>query len=102
MNTNIKIALTDEQRRQLQVQLTGKQRLISRAELTQFVTGVVTGAMDCEEVTEEAVTRVPCFSPRSDLTEMPAKWAAKYADRPEHWQVGWLKGWNLVGASLEK
>ncbi len=100
MNTNIKIELTDEQRRLLQQQLTGKQRLISRVELTSFVTGVVMGAMDCETITKSAP--VPCFAPRSDLVELPPKWAAIYGNKPKHWQAGWLKGWNLVGASLEK
>ena len=100
MNTNIKIELTDEQRRLLQEQLTGKVRPISRVEVTSFVTGVVMGAMDCETVTKSAP--VPCFAPRSDLSTMPDKWAAIYGDKPVHWQQGWLKGWNLVGASLEK
>ena len=99
MNTNIKITLTDEQRRLVQMQLTGKQRMISRVELTSFVTGVVMGAMDCETITKSAP--VPCFSPRSDLVELPAKWAAKYADKPPHWQAGWLRGWNTVGRFCE-
>ena len=94
MNTNIKITLDDDQRRLLQQQLTGKLRPISRSELT----GVVVGAMDCETVTQSAP--VPCFSPRHDLVELPAKWAKLYANRPKHWQAGWLRGWNAVGAAL--
>jgi len=100
MNTNIKITLTDEQRRLVQMQLTGKQRMISRVELTSFVTGVVMGVMDCETQTKSAP--VPCFAPRFDLTDMPAKYAAMYGDKPEHWRLGWIKGWNLVGESLAK
>jgi hypothetical protein len=100
MNTNIKITLTDEQRRLVQMQLTGKQRMISRAELTSFVTGVVLGVMDCETATKCAP--VPCFAPRFDLTDMPDKYAAMYKDKPEHWRLGWIKGWNLVGAAVAK
>ena len=95
MNTNIKIELDDDQRRLMQMQLTGKARPISRVELTSFVTGCVVGVMDCETVTKSAP--VPCFSPRFDLVELPAKWAKVYADKPVHWQQGWLRGWNLVG-----
>jgi hypothetical protein len=98
MMTNIKIELTDEQRRLLQTQLTGLVRPISRAELTAFVSGVVTGAMDCEHVVETA--KQPCFQPRADLSDMPYKWAETYADQPEHWKVGWLRGWNLIGGAL--
>jgi hypothetical protein len=98
MNTNIKVVLTDEQRRQLQEQLTGRVRPITRQELTAFVTGAVHGALDCEQVTQGATK--PCFSPRADLSSMPSKWADKYADRPDHWKVGWLRGWNMVGSAL--
>lgn len=99
MMTNIKIELTDEQRRQLQQQLTGRVKPITRAELSQFVTAVVVGAMDCEEAVNTAP--VPCFQPRDDLVALPAgKWAKKYADKPEHWKQGWLRGWNTVGRAL--
>jgi hypothetical protein len=98
MNTNIKITLTDEQRRRLQQQLTGKVRPISRAELTAFVSGVVVGAMDCEQITQSASER--CFTPRADLTDMPPKWATAYTDQPDHWKYGWLRGWNLIGQAL--
>lgn len=100
MNTNIKITLTDTQRVLLQQQLTGRVRPISRAELTEFVSGVVVGAMDCEQVTVDAQVSTPCFKPRPDLSTMPAKWADAYAEKPDHWKHGWLRGWNMVGAAL--
>jgi hypothetical protein len=98
MNTNIKITLTDEQRRQLQQQLTGHVRPVTRQELNAFVMGAVMGAMDCEKVTQGDTP--PCFSPRPDLSKMPARWAKRYADQPEHWKRGWLRGWNMVGEGM--
>lgn len=100
MMTNIKIELTDEQRRDLQVQLTGKQRPISRAELTDFVTGVVSGTLDYEQVTVDPP--LVCFTPNPDITAVPSKYREKYGMRPDSFWVGWLRGWSLVGREMRK
>lgn len=98
MMTHIKIELNDEQRRQLQVQLTGKQRLISRLELSRFVLGLVEGALMCEDKVMDPPTQ--CFKPAADLTAIPPKYAHKYAGHSDTWKAGWLRGWNAVGAVL--
>ena len=100
MNTNIKITLTDEQRRDLQVQLTGKQRMISRAELCEFVDGVIEGALRCEALADGSTLPLR-GRPNPDLTEIPVRYVDRFKDKPEHWRKGWLRGWNLVGRSIE-
>ena len=99
MMTNIKIDLTDDQRRTLQQQLTGKVRLITRAELSDFVSGIIEGACTIEEVVADPPHEF--FEPNPKLTEIPGKWANKYANRTEAWKAGWLRGWNAVGARLK-
>jgi hypothetical protein len=94
MNTNIKIELTDEQRVSLQEQLTGKRKPLTRDELRQFVSGCVTGALDCEEV------QATKFEVKEDLTELPSKWADMYRGKSDHWRKGWLRGWTMVGNRL--
>ena len=91
MNTNITIELTDEQRADMQRQLTGKNKMITRLELREFVEGVVSGALDCEEV------NVQYDGAQAGIVELPSKWADRYSDKPEHWRQGWLRGWNAVG-----
>jgi hypothetical protein len=99
MMTNVKIELTDEQRRNLQRQLTGKSKPITRAELCEFVDGIVRGALECEARVHNPP--VPCFSPSGDLTVMPERYARKYADESDAWKQGWLRGWNAVGSAVK-
>ena len=102
MMTNIKIELTDEQRRTLQQQLTGKVRLISRSELTEFVDGVIEGALKCEAlVAGVTLPHRGRIDPNPELTVIPKKYREAYANRPAHWKAGWLRGWNLVGRSMK-
>jgi len=95
MMTNIKIELTDEQRVHLQQQLTGKKRPLSRQELSSFVSGIIEGALKCEDMVVDKPT--PCFTPSSTLDTIPPKYAEQYAGKPDAWRAGWLIGWNKVG-----
>ena len=100
MMTNVKIELTDEQRVSLQRQLTGKSTPVTRAQINSFVSGVVTGAISCEEVIDNPP--YDCYSPRGDLTDMPAHYAKLYENESVAWKQGWVRGWNAVGSSLGK
>jgi len=98
MITNIKIELTDEQRADLQEQITGKRKLITRAELHCFVSGCIMGALSSEEVHMDK----PCFEQMKGTTTMPQVYADRYADKSDAWKAGWLRGWNTVGNAMSK
>jgi hypothetical protein len=98
MMTNIKIELTDDQRAELLLQLTGKKGLVSRAQLNEFVQGAVEGAL----VSSAAYTSLTYFNARLDLTQIPRLYADKYVGKSDTWKKGWLRGWTMVGESVGK
>lgn len=99
MMTHIKIELTDDQRRHLQRQLTGKSAPITRKELTTFVDGIVQGALACEAVVDSPP--VPHFTPSPDLTQIPQKYMDRHGEQTPAFWAGWLRGWNQVASAVK-
>jgi len=94
MMTNCKIELTEEQRLAMCLSLHGKSKLITRAQLNEFVSGCVQAAVDGSSGRVCSTPSSPSASPVSHT--LPAPYAERYADRPDTWKAGWLRGWNQV------
>lgn len=100
MNVNIKISITDPERNLIARKLDGKniKRMISRKEVNELVAGFMEGLLsDLEnESIERAGYDVPSARslPPPDLSNVPDE----YADKPDSWKIGYLRGWEKVGS----
>ncbi len=99
MKTNVAVTLSDEQRNRLAIALAGKnvKRKVTRREVKSLVEGFFEAMLsDCENASPTASPSMP-EAHRTNLDRVPAK----YADKPESWKLGWLRGWDSVGRMHE-
>lgn len=95
MNVNIKVSLTDDERRVMLFNMTGidRKRRVSRAEVNEFVTGAVAGML-VEVPVQEELKVEPVKRPLYDLSLVPSK----YDNKSEQWRIGWFRGRYVIKA----
>lgn len=87
MKTVVHIELTDEERRRMQLNLTGKGQPVTRAQVREFVEGAVkAAAQDPSQPEPDGLTR----GPRRDLAQIDPEDAEVLAGE----SAGFIRGWN--------